>query len=90
MKLDISQQLDNDNVYISVCNDDFHISEFYICNYEKFVNTYYNNGITDFDKLKDDIVDTILNMWALPCNKEEFKKDLKVFIHSYIIKHLDL
>lgn len=90
MKLDISRIPDNDNVYINVCNDVFHISEFYICNYEKFFNTYCNNGTTDFDKLNDDIADTILNMWCLPCNKEKFKENLKIFIHNNIIKHLDL
>ena len=90
MKLNISRIPDNDNVYINVCNDNFHISEFYICNYERFFKTYDNNGILDFDKLNDDIADTILNMWCLQCDKEEFKEDLKVFVHSNIIKKLEV
>lgn len=88
LKFDRKQNMDY--VYITMHNDELHISDFYICDYKSFFNKYNKNNVINFDALEDDLVDTLTNMMSIPCTKEEIKENLYVGIHSVSFKHLKL
>ena len=86
MKLKFEYNTEKDYVYINMHNDDLHIGEFYKCKYKSFFNKYYKNHMLDINMLEDDLVDTLMNVMAIPCTKDEIKENLHVTIYSDIIK----
>lgn len=90
MKLKFKYKTEKNYVYITMHNDYLHIAEFYKCEYKSFFNKYYKNNMLDINMLEDDLVDTLMNVMAIPCTKDEIKKNLYVIIHTDIIKEIKL
>jgi hypothetical protein len=80
---------DKEFVFVHAECNTLKIEECFIFNYDKFFKRY-NHEKFDYDMLKDDIADTILNIMSLPYTKEEIINDMSVSINSDIFKMIEL
>ena len=72
-------------------SDELEIAWFTIFPYDKFFERYRKNKITDFDILKEDMIDTYCDYVAsVPYTKQEMMDNIYIGVYSDIIKKIEL
>lgn len=93
MKLKTVYGKDYNNVYVIINWPNLGISWFLLFNYNKFYERYHHDhqDFIDMPLLKEDIVDTFVNVVAsVPYTKEELLKDISVKVKSDLIQMVEL
>lgn len=85
MKIDFTYNNNKDFVYVWIGSEVLGVSDHMIFEYEDFYKRYRLPA--DFEKLKEDMVDTLMNVMSLPFSKDKLMKDMKLGIYSDLFKY---
>lgn len=93
MKLKTVYAKEYNNVYVNIEWPNLKMSWFLVFDYNQFYDRYHpgHQDFTNMPLLKEDIVDTFVNVVAsVPYTKEEMLKDINVKVRSDLIQKVEL
>lgn len=85
MKINFEYKNTKDFVYVWIGSEKLQISNFMIFEYKDFHQRYPYRECSE--KLKEDMVDTVMDIMSTPFSKEELMKNLNIGIHSDLFKY---